>query len=360
MAKWQPKASANPAKVAKSMNDANKDQMSEALIIQAYANSVSEQPEVNFEDTPTLKSFQTSINDGLNTAKLHSSNYLAVIQPKLIQNMTNIGNYYALHNSVGKNLPPGSTLEEWNEALASLQSEAVIHQREAKATAALLNTLFDNLTEDVGSFSQIVSDLNTAVEGDNGVLNSIDGQLDFLRGEINGVIVGVVVSGLTIVGGVIMIVVGSLSQFVTGGFTIPLIVGGVGIVVGGIGGGIAASVSLAQLFDKKAKLLTEENLLKEEVKLALGIKSGYTSLLNKVKDAASASLRMENAWEALPNDLGTLITDLQNGLLSSDQIRTLFLTEANDNVQIVIEDIDTIKAQMERVTEIVAERTNCE
>ena len=222
VAKNSADSKADIAKIAQSMNTANKYQISQTLIIQAYCNSVAQQPLVNFEGDPGLETFQTSINDGLNRAKLHASGYLNVIQPEIIKNMSNIGNYYAIHNSVATTLPPGSSESEWINALHTLQAQAVMYKREARSTADLLNTFHSKMTTDVSLFATIVKDLNSAVNGDNGVLESIDGQLGILQGEINGAIAAVLVSGLSIIGGIFMI---------TAGITTPLIVGGIGMFV---------------------------------------------------------------------------------------------------------------------------------
>ena len=347
-----------PATAAKSMNAANKGQISEALIIQAYANSVEQQPQVDFGSVPSLKTYQTSVNDGLTKAKAHASNYLTVIQPQIIKNMSNIGNYYAIHDSVAKTLPAGSTLADWNKVLHTLQSQAETYQRDAKVTTNSLKTLHDALNQDVSTFGTIVQELNTAVGGDHGVLNSINGQISSLKGQIDGAIAAVVVSGLSIAGGVFMICVGSISDFVTAGTTTPLVFGGIGMVAGGVAGEVKASVTLAGLLDKQASLLTKEAQLTSEVKLATGIQGGYASLFKKVKDAASASLKMELAWQTLAGDLGTLISDLNKGLMTADQLRTLFLTDANHDVQTVIKDINIMKAQMAGVTELAAKTGN--
>lgn len=105
----------DPKKAAKGVNEANKLQSSQALIIQTYANSVNEQPAVDFSGDPSLKTYQDQINSGLTTAQNHANNYLNVIQPSIIENIANIanianiGNYYALNNAVANTLPEGST-----------------------------------------------------------------------------------------------------------------------------------------------------------------------------------------------------------------------------------------------------------
>lgn len=345
----------DPTKAAQGINTANKTQSSQALLIQAYANSINEQPTVDFSGEPHLATYQTQINNGLATAQTHANNYLNVIQPSIIQNIANIGNYYALNNAVATTLPEGSTEAQWIESLTVLQIQSTSYQTAANSVVVSLQTLHSNLTTDAASFEKTVSDLNAAVNGDNGILASDNKSLSDIQGKIDGAIAGVALSGLAIAGGVFLICVGAITDFVTAGTTTPAVVGGIGIVVSGIGGEVASAITLKNLNDQKASLLTEEANLTAEVKLATAISGGYQSLLNQVKGAVDAATAMENAWNFLKDDLGSMISDLQNGVQNAGQIRTLFLTAANTEVQTVIADINTIKGQMAGVTSIVAQ-----
>jgi len=331
---------------AQGIDSANKAQSGQALLIQTYANSVLEQPMVDFAGEAHLETYQTQINTGLTTAQTHATTYLNVIQPEIITNISNIGNYYALHNAVATTLPEGSTEAEWVASLTALQTESGTYQTEANDVVIALGTLHGNLTTDAASFAATVNELNIAINGDNGILASDDKELSKIQGEIDAAIAGIVLSGLAIVGGTFMIVVGSVADFVTAGTTTPLIVGGIGIVAGGVAGDVASGISLKNLNDSKAKLLTEESTLKVEVKLALGIKGGYQSLSDQVGKAVEAATEMKNAWGFLSSDLGNMISDLNNGIKSAEQIRTIFLTAAQTEVNKVIADIATIQGQM--------------
>jgi len=343
----------NQAQAAQQMNDANKGQASQALIIQTYANSVDEQPDVDFSGQPHLATYQTQINAGLATAQAHANNYLKTIQPSIILNISNIGNYYALHNAVAATLPAGSTVDQWIQSLALLQTQSTTYQANANGIVNSLQSLHSQLSADAGTFTTVVSELNSAVSGDNGVLDSINQQLSSIQHKIDGAIAGIVVSGLAIVGGSFMIAVGGIADFVTAGTSTPLVVGGIGVLAGGIAGEVASAITLRNLNDAKANLLTEEATLTAEVKLATGIGSAYQSLSSQVSNAVTAATQMANAWSSLASDLGSLISDLQNGITTTALARQIFLTAANTEVQTVITDINTIKGQLAGVTNVV-------
>lgn len=342
------------AQAAQNINAANKAQSSQALVIQNYCNSINEQPTVDFSGEKNLAQYQTQINSGLTTAQNHANQYLNAIQPSIIQNIANISNYYALNNAVLTTLPEGSTEAQWVNDLTALQNQSKQYQSDANGVVTSLQTLHDNLTTDAASFARTVTELNAAVNGDNGVLDSLNSQLSTIQGQIDGAIAGTVLSGLTIVGGAFLTAVGAVEDFVTAGASTPLVVAGVAIVCAGVGGEVASAITLKNLNDQKANLLNQESSLKAEVKLATGISGGYQSLMNQVKSAVEAASQMENAWNSLSSDLGNLIDDLQQGIKSAAEVRKLFLAASNTEIQTVVTDINTIKGQMAGVTSIVA------
>ncbi|WP_263359541.1 alpha-helical pore-forming toxin family protein [Acidicapsa ligni] len=344
----------NPSAAAQAINSANTAQAGQALLIQGYANSVLEQPQVDFTGDPTLQAYQAQINTGLLKAQDHANNYLNTIQPSIIENISAIGNYYALNNTVPMSLPAGSTTAQWTDTLGILSAQATAYEADASNVLTSLQTLHASLSSDAADFATVVSELNAAVNGDNGVLASDDVQLKSIQGQIDGAIAGTVVSGLTIAGGAFMIVVGGIADFVTAGASTPLVLAGVGVVATGVGGEVASAVMLKSLLDQKASFLRAEASLKEEVKLALGLSSSYHSLSGQLSSAINAATAMKNAWNFLGSDLESFISDLNNGIQNADQVRTLFLAVANTEVQTVLSDISTIKAQMEGVAVIKA------
>jgi uncharacterized protein YukE len=314
--------------------------------LQSYCNSVLEQPKVDLGGFANLTKYQTDINSGLLAAQTHATTYLNTVQPAIITNVANISNYFDLHGAVSASLPPGATKPEWLDALSAVMDAANGYKADANSIVTLLSTLNSGLTGDVASFSQTVTQLNNAVNGDNGVLDSLNSQIDDIQSKINGAITGTVLSGLAIVGGSIMILVGALAEAVTGGLATALVVGGAAVLIAGIGGEAASGVALGGLLDQKADLITRGTTLRAEVQLALGLKTGFANLKDQVATAVQAATAMQNAWSFLESDLGNLASDLNKGIIGTDIIRTLWLNTANSAIQPVQTDIATIKQQM--------------
>jgi len=339
---------------ATKMDTAVKTQVSQALAIQGYCRSVIEQESIDLSGFPKLAKIGGEINSGLTTAKAHARLYLDSIQPTILANVANIANYYNLHQAVATSMPPGTSEKEWVAQLSALKDQAIDFKGKAGTVVTSLGTLRDNLARDVAAFAQVVRDLNAAVGGDNGVLADINKQLDDLEKKIAAAAVGITISGLAILGGTFLILVGAIATLATAGLSTVLIIGGAAFVAVGVAGTVVLSVAMAKLLDRKGDLIEQRENLKAEVKLATGIASGYEGLRLKAEAAVTAAIDMKNAWDFLSADLGNLATDLEKGVLNAEGTRTLFLTAANSEIQTIRRDMETIRAQMAGVQQVNA------
>ena len=333
---------------ASHLSTANKDQSQIGLRIQGYCGTVLEQPSVNFNTAvnKTLKTSEQEINDGLGRAKDHARHYLRTIQPAIITNVANISNYFALQDVVPASLPEGTTEKEWIAALQAMKDQADQYRAQSGDIARMIGLFHDDLTTDVASFAQSAMTMNAAVNGDNGVLEQLGKDLAGIQGKIDGAIAGIVVSGLAIAGGVFLVAIGALAEFVTGGAATALVVGGLTIAAAGIGGTVASALSLAALQKQQGQWLTNQAQLKTEVVLVQGMTSSFSSLRDQAKQAVAAAQAMQNAWQFLSEDLGSLSGDLEKGITTTGIVRKLFLNASGTVVKTVIADTDIIKSQM--------------
>ncbi|KAA1244901.1 HBL/NHE enterotoxin family protein [Aquimarina sp. RZ0] len=325
---------------------AAKAQVSQGLVLQGYCNSVLQQPSVDFSGFTNLAQNQIDINQGLQTAKDHANTYLNGIQTNIISNISNISNYYNLYSAVPIVLPPNATTEQWISILQAMKAQTDTYINASNLIVIDLGNLNTNIGTDVGFFTKTVSDLNAVVDGNEGVLASLSNDLSSIDTQIAGVIAGTVISGLAIVGGVFLIAVGSVASFVTAGTSLKLVAGGVAITSAGIAGSVAGTITLKNLYQQKADLLQQQSTLTSEVNLVSGINSAYSLLGSQAAEAMSATTQMKNAWTSLSSDLGVLSNNLQSGIMSTDVIRELFLTAANETVPTILQDVNIIKQQM--------------
>ncbi|MBX9495150.1 HBL/NHE enterotoxin family protein [Yersinia enterocolitica] len=339
---------------ALNINNSNKSQSSLAIIIQGYCTSVLEQSNVDFSYDQSLSEYQQKINSSLATAQSHASYYLDTLQKQIISNISNIGNYYALHQEVPKSVPENATAKDWLPVIQALLTISQQYESASGQTSSLLSSLSEELSSDTGNFNQIVTDLNTALNGNNGVLNSNREQIAALDTKIAGEEAGIVLSFVGLIGGIISIFIGAIADVVTGGAATGMVVGGAITVCTSLAGEGASIAELVGDMKLKATLLAEDADLQAEVKLAHGISSGYQSLASRVGLAVTAAENMANSWSSLSSDLSSLVSDLNNGIMSADDVRALFLNAADSEIITVSQDVDTIKKQMDGINTVTA------
>ncbi|HDL6960837.1 TPA: HBL/NHE enterotoxin family protein [Yersinia enterocolitica] len=339
---------------ALNINNSNKSQSSLAIIVQGYCTSVLEQSNVDFSYDQSLSEYQQKINSSLATAQSHANYYLNTLQKQIISNISNIGNYYTLHQEVPKSVPESATTQDWLAVIQALLTMSQQYESESSKTSSLLSALAEELSSDTGNFNQIVTDLNAALNGNNGVLDSNRKQIASLDTKIAGEESGIVLSFIGLIGGIISIFIGAFADIVTGGAATGMVVGGSIAVVTSLAGEGTAIAELVGDMKLKATLLAEDADLQAEVKLAHGISSGYQSLASRVGLAVTAAENMSNAWSGLSSDLSNLVSDLNNGIMSADEVRALFLNAADSEIATVTQDVDTIKTQMDGINTVTA------
>jgi non-hemolytic enterotoxin B/C len=310
---------------AQDLSDSSKVQCSQGILVQGYCNTVLLQPSVLLSGSEGLENYETDINDGLKVAKDNANFYLNTVQPLIIKNVSNIDDYCNLYQTVPAILPEGSSEEAWIEVLSAIKQQAQLYENDAAQVVKELEDYNKGVSEDASTFAGIVSEMNVAVSGDTGALESLQGQLDSIDSKIAGCIAAISLGALAVVGGTIAVAVA--------------VAVGVAATVGG-------SVSLYELNDSKAKLLTQQSSLKEEVKMASAMSSAYTTLGNQAQQALAAAQQMQQAWTYLNSDLDTLVANLDKGIISTGKVRELFLTTANGSMASVKTDVGIIKGQM--------------
>jgi len=321
-------------------------QSANALIVQSYALSVQAQPNVDLSAAAGLVQYQTDINKYLGAAKDNARTYLNVVLPHAIETISDIDAYFQTQNALAEALAPGTDVQLALALLGAVQDQATDFRGKAVAVTQEIQDVRDGFSRNSADLGKSAQDLAVAVDGDNGVLASISGQLSDIDGKMAGAITGVVVSGFAVAGGIIMIGIGALAEAVTGGLATALIVGGLAVTAAGIGGEVGASIALAKLVELKSDLLRQQAALQAETTLAAGLSSGLGSLASSAAGAATAAQGMANAWSLLGNDLGTLITDLSKGRTTVDAYRLLFGTAAKGAVKTVQGDVTIIRNQL--------------
>ena len=323
-----------------------KGQSSAAMLVQTHCMAVERQLFLDFGNQERLKPLQDDMNKGLVKAKQNAVLYLDDLQPRIITTVTNIEAYFELHNVLSQVLLPTTTTAEAIDMLREMESSVEVYRRQASLIQTDLSKLRTGFSDDKAFFDRCTIDLNALVNGDKGVLESINSELSGINGKIAGAATGIALGGLAAIGGVVMILLGAVGTVFTGGAATALCVGGGALLIGGVAGAVGSSIALAGLLNLKGDLITRRERLNAEVAVATGIASGFGELGVSAGQAQEGAQLMANAWGFMGSHLETLRDQLKRGQIDSPMLRQLLVRASQGGVRLILDDVNTIKQQM--------------
>lgn len=290
---------------------------SAGLVVQAYCNQVIQQPEIKFPDS--IKSKMPDVNSYLKTAREHGTFYLNDIQPRIIAVVTDVNGYsnqfVAFYNLISKRIEAWSLGSEDGKKDAIALLDALKTALEEKLVSvvdvqSLLAGFQTDLNEDISNFNYSLGQAQIIIEGDEGRLKELDNCISELNSQIAGASVGVGLSALGIIGGVVLIVVGAVAEIATAGVSTGLVVAGVALTAAGVAGIIPSAIILANLIDTKGDLLEEQAQLNANLVLLTDFKNTMGILGESATQASAQITNMRNAWNFLNGNLTSVIGDI--------------------------------------------------
>ena len=189
------------------------------------------------------------------------------------------------------------------------------------------------------------------IGGDQGALAELDRQVDDMNKRIAGAATGVALSGLTVIGGGLMIAAGAIASFITAGTSTPLIIAGVAVVAVGAAGLTASSIVLAKLIEAKSSLLSEKAQLNADLKFLRDFKGTVTTLSTSAQTASMQLTNMSNAWGILSGNLSNVVGSVSSAQTYSDLpiVVQAYLNTASSQWTQVLGNVTTIQTQMSGV-----------
>lgn len=329
------------------------------LTVQSYCVGIQQQP-LLFIPADVAKDLP-DVNAYLRAAQTNAGQYLTQVQPQILTVVTDVEAYSKTFPTFAKQI--NGYIRAWasgsddnkTKALDAIGAMRDVARAKAGAANTVSGQIGSTLTlfnSDVSHFEEVNTACETRITGKKGELAELDKQISTLNGKIAGASVGVGLSCLAVIGGVFMICVGAIADFVTAGTSTPLIVAGAVLTAAGTGGVIGSSVVLANLIKEKGKLLDRKAVLDAYVAAVSGIKSNIDTLCDSTRNAADCAGNMQRAWSLFSGDLKQVEDTLTMAQSFSDLPSTvqLFFEAAEKEWDSVSEDIRVIKSQMTGVT----------
>jgi non-hemolytic enterotoxin B/C len=346
------------------LKDSTAGVASAGLLVQTYCTQVAQQPAIVIPDS--VKDRLPPINEFLRTARDNATDYLTNIQPTIIAVVTDVGGYASQFTSFNSLIT--SRIDAWRGGSTTARAEALellkqletdLEKKRVKIVGVQgsLRGFQGKLNTDVSNFNTALEQANIVIGGDQGALKELERQIGDMDGRIAGAAVGVAVSGLVVIGGVLMIAAGAIASFITAGTSTPLVVAGVAVVVVGAAGLTASSIVLATLIDAKGNLLRQQAQLNANLKFLTDFKSAIGTLSSSAQTASQQLTNMNNAWTILGGNMGNVVQSVQNAQTYSDIPITVqaYLSTAGSQWTDVLTNVRTIQSQMSGVETAVVQ-----
>jgi len=319
------------------------DQSALGLILQAHCMTVEKQLPVNIASaSDKLKPIQELANNRLGLAQDRSRKYLNVLQPGMVAAATGIQEYFLLHSEISREFQNAPSRQDALALLRALQEQTQGFQVRSIGLRDELNVLRGGLADDAAVFQRVTLDLQTLLNGNEGVLKDINEQLAGIDGKIAGLAVGIALGGLAVIAGGLMFVIGAFGTVFTGGAAVALCVGGGAVAAAGVATVVGSSIGMAGLLNMKSDLLMRQATISAETTLVNSLATNFGTLQVSASNAQGAAQSMANAWTTMGDHLGSLYQQLDKGKTDVQALARVFLRAADGSVKLVLADADTI------------------
>lgn len=323
-----------------------KKAISQGMIVKNYCTTVEIQPLFDFSTVEELHYLETSINNSLNEAKEHVQNYKSDVHPEFLSLLSELNDFTIKIKSAPEVLPEGMTAEQWSEVLNTLRKEAIGHEEQVNNLINKLELVTNHFNKDSTSFGSLALTFSKKLNEDNGELSKIKSEIAGIDKEIAETSTAVAFEALGVAGGIFIIVIGTLENFITAGTSPELVITGVVMIATGVGSLTTTGLALSQSLEKKKSLLAQEMNLSNESKLLTEVDSSLQNLYNQSKKAVEALQDIGQSWNSIQKYMDSLITDLKSGTITVEDVRTAFVKLAKEDATAVEQGIATIKDQL--------------
>ena len=344
----------NLKSIANKIDGAIKGVATEAIITQAISQSVKEQPSISFPSNSILEEYEKKLNACLVKEKAQAGSYLNKYMKNILGIIERTYNYYRIQTAVTKALKKSATVEQWVDCINMIKMHAKEHILKLSKFETELESLYTRLYNLESNFCQLTQDINTAVNGDKGIVALLKNQVGRIDQKITGLASGMIIGGISMVLGTVLIVIGSVAAYYTDTGVNKLIIGSDVAIEIGLSLTAGTGIELKKIMDEKISLFRNKDIINNEVALTLGICNGAKSVSGKVRRLMRAVIRMQDGWEVLYKSLEYMERNLQNKEKTTGQIFLKFemASVASENV---LTNIDVIKNKMSGVSILVDE-----
>jgi hypothetical protein len=331
-------------------------------LVQAHSLGIMQQPKPDFSriGNKDIRAYEGTVARVLNDAAEHANTYLSVVQPKAIEILGKVENYFHTLGVFTEFIKQSDNPHDMVDLLRALREKAGGFMDESRGFANSMNATVSDFSGDKGEFDATAAKLHQLVDGQNGALEEVRIRLEGVNARIHAATIGAAVSGGAILAGAGLIIVGCCTSIFTGGLSLGVAIGGGVLIAGGIAGGIGSGIALANLFDEKRGILAEQAQLEGGVTLLTACGAGLSDLGKQAGGVASAAQNAINGWTFLRGSLNSAADNIERaGKASSSFARSAYLKSVERSLPRIIEQLgDTRRALVGGLTTVTRPDTH--
>lgn len=201
--------------------------------------------------------------------------------------------------------------KELADGLKILQDTITTQKKAAKNLVDQLNTFQVDLNDDDKNFTK---DYNTAKQklgGDHGQIVALENELDSIHSAMRRDIAMMAGGGAGILAGGIMIEVGAVCEFETGGLSTGLVGAGIAVAAGGAGTAIAGSADYNKQIGNLNKVTAEITYDEQQLTELTTVHHQLGGFVSSNQLAVTGTQALVSAWDGLKSDLQNVIDALE-------------------------------------------------
>jgi hypothetical protein len=281
-----------------------------AVQINLYATTVLAQPPFEIDGLPEL-------DVHLLAAQGHANYWTSTLTQELVNSFADVIDYGTTFNTYYTNLSAlaakiptdpdakASFLDGIMDLRNQIRDRLYAHKNGAVEVVGIYALLVDcrDFRDDLGKDF-------AAFQADSGRLDAliaanpdIQSQIDALNANRKTLIGKVVIDVLSLVGGIILIIVGAVATFATDGLAVGLVLMGATLVATGGGNLVPDAIGLADLEKQYGVLLKKQAEQSAESAALLHTKTILTNFVTKAGDAQQAISNIITGWEEIANEI---------------------------------------------------------
>ena len=200
---------------------------------------------------------------------------------------------------------------KFNKGLTLLRNNVSHKEASATFSQTQIQDLKGKLSVDHISFNKDVAAATNILEGDHGELQTITKQIDEVNAQLHEMIVVMAGGAVGIVGGVVLVVVGSVATIETQGVASGLVLAGVGTLVAGIGSEITGGVEFGLAVEKEKELQIKLADDKKEIGILKHIQSLLDGFVSQLDNTIRSIGVLQQQWKLLSENLAQVIATLE-------------------------------------------------